>query len=53
VALIIDISAPYKAPENPELTVETSLLPLVAWGQQVVGEMTRRGLLQGHGAGVR
>jgi adenylylsulfate kinase len=39
------ISSPYEAPENPELTVDTGSLELDACVQQVVGEMSRRGII--------
>jgi len=38
------ISSPYEAPEAPELTVKTGTAPLEACVQQVIGEITNRGL---------
>lgn len=39
------ISSPYEAPDNPELTVNTGAAELDACVQQILGEMTRRGLV--------
>jgi adenylylsulfate kinase len=39
------ISSPYEAPENPELTVATGALELDDCVQQVIGEMSRRGII--------
>ncbi|MDH5496798.1 MAG: adenylyl-sulfate kinase [Nitrospira sp.] len=38
------ISSPYEAPENPELTVKTGTVSLEACAQQVIGEITNRGV---------
>jgi adenylylsulfate kinase len=38
------ISSPYEAPENPELTVNTGTASLDACVQQVIGEITNRGI---------
>jgi adenylylsulfate kinase len=39
------ISSPYEAPENPELTVATGALELDDCVQQVIKEMSRRGII--------
>lgn len=39
------ISSPYEAPENPELTVNTGALELNDCVQQVITEMSRRGII--------
>jgi len=39
------ISSPYEAPENPELAVNTGTDALDACVQQVIDEMTRRGIV--------
>jgi len=38
------ISAPYQAPEKPELTVNTGTVALDVCVQQVIGEITNRGI---------
>jgi adenylylsulfate kinase len=43
------ISSPYEIPENPELTVNTGTEELNACVQQVLGEMTQRGIVKAKG----
>jgi len=38
------ISSPYQVPEKPELTVNTGTVPLDVCVQQVIGEITNRGI---------
>jgi adenylylsulfate kinase len=38
------ISSPYEAPQTPELTVKTGTASLEACVQQVIGEITKRGV---------
>jgi adenylylsulfate kinase len=40
------ISSPYEAPENPELSVDTGKAEIEACVQQVISEMTQRGLIK-------
>jgi len=40
------ISSPYEAPENPELSVDTGSAEIDACVQQVIGEMSQRGLIK-------
>lgn len=42
------ISSPYEAPENPELTVSTGAAKLETCVQQVIDEMTHRGIIRCH-----
>jgi adenylylsulfate kinase len=45
IADFTGISAPYEAPENPELTVNTGTAELDACVQQIIGEMIQRGII--------
>jgi adenylylsulfate kinase len=45
IADFTGISAPYEAPENPELIVNTGTAELDACVQQIIGEMTQRGIV--------
>ena len=44
IAEFTGISSPYQVPENPELTVNTGTASLDACVQQVIGEITNRGI---------
>lgn len=44
IAEFTGISSPYEAPENPELTVNTDVVELDACVQQVIKELTDRGV---------
>jgi len=52
IAEFTGISSPYEAPENPELSVNTGKEELNDCVRQVIGEMTRRGLIKSNGSGI-